>query len=1455
MKGNLKSRLKKSLAGALTGIVAVAMLVPTTVTTFAAEEATAIAGWTIDTTSGTKQYATLQEAYNAVTAGNVDIYPSESAEGTITADLNVSATLPTGVTEIRIHADGIDLDLDVTGDVEGTAEGNCISDGTSGIYTVTKHQITDVVIGWNFEKSEARIIASCDNCGTGELDAESSKIEYAPKPSCTEAGVAKVSVDLGDLGTQTKTFDLPALGHDYVYVDDSLEFVKDETTGLIEYDSNGDPIATAKVACSRADECEFTPVSVTPIVVKKNVITEATCQNYGETEYTYNIVYNGNTITKDEAGDTISLVLSNQTEKVGHISKVDKDDKIIPVSTGAVDGKTNEYVGKIEYYTGDDENPWSENLNDAEIGTDGIIKYRTYTYCEFEYDDTVAAVNQSEGVTLIPSETKEWAPAKDAQEYVCTDHIFTYDPIYAVYTDPYLNSTEQQDQCEVQYVIEGTIEVPSEVPHTLDENRKIVKIIDATCYMEGYNKGYCTVCGQEDSIAEVAQLTDAHTLGAKVTVAPSCVKKGATYQVCSECAEHIGNIESEVKDLLQASRTAGNITEDEYNEILARYDFTALYKAATQVTADEYNVEADILGSYIVEETPATGHDYKVVKASDVKFYPGLIVTDSEGNVINKRADTNTELSANSDIERYLNIEPIIFGDYTYSVTFFAISDVVCANEGIDNVVKDMMFDVKAEVTEAADDCTEQDVVTLTAYNEKGEVLTDMAETPNAVTLDVLGNHGDHNYAYEINWSRYGDAAYITMECTNGTTAAPCSEENAIHLLKCDITRTENADGTSTYTAVSAKGVDTVITIDDLSALGDKLTGDLTYTVYDLSKAKVTVDEKYIDTDTLNALIKAGTVNTKIEDYLTISVEINDAEIDRDAYEIQAEEAVTGSKVTLNIIPSTSLKDKNEWEDYLYDGIPVIRSISNKTVEAADFSYFTDLTYEFDDEELDEYDLEDGVSLSYDSEDHEFVVSTNVDDAEVTYFVTAAGTKNVKSEKCTEESAEIRDAGSYDIYYLVSADKYFDTFGKITVTISKKTLNITIGDSNSAVTELANKVYRSFTKIYDNDAENEVIPAPQVSGIIDGDDVTVDLSEHGEEAGQYRVIPVLSGDDADNYVFYVDEDNGTNQVLLTISKRSASVVVNNVTINAGDDVAAAIKDAYVLDDNVIDGDDLGVVVKAPAGIDNTVAGTYDLTATANNKNYDVTVVNGILTIKTTADTKIYTEAELQEKLAEQAKEMQATIDELTAQKAELQNELDEAKEDVAENEEIIKILNTQIESLDAQIATLNEDKTALQEANTKLSTDLQTAQETLAKTESDLKAAQAAQAQAETTLKATQETLTQTQKQLQEAEKKAAEGKVANTMTVKAKTVKAKAKKATKIKKAKAFKVAKAKGAVKFAKLKGNAKITVTAKGVVKVKKGLKKGKTYKVKVLVTAAGKGNYAPAVKTVTLKVKIK
>ena len=104
--------------------------------------------------------------------------------------------------------------------------------------------------------------------------------------------------------------------------------------------------------------------------------------------------------------------------------------------------------------------------------------------------------------------------------------------------------------------------------------------------------------------------------------------------------------------------------------------------------------------------------------------------------------------------------------------------------------------------------------------------------------------------------------------------------------------------------------------------------------------------------------------------------------------------------------------------------------------------------------------------------------------------------------------------------------------------------------------------------------------------------------------------------------------------------------------------------------------------------------------------------------------------------------------------------------------------------------------------------------------------------------------------------------KLQNTMKASGKTVKVKytklKKKTQKIARKKAFKISDAKGTLTFTMAqkdkKAKNKITVSKKGVVTVKKGLKKGK-YTIKVSVKAAGNEAYAPKSQTVAVKIIVK
>ena len=103
--------------------------------------------------------------------------------------------------------------------------------------------------------------------------------------------------------------------------------------------------------------------------------------------------------------------------------------------------------------------------------------------------------------------------------------------------------------------------------------------------------------------------------------------------------------------------------------------------------------------------------------------------------------------------------------------------------------------------------------------------------------------------------------------------------------------------------------------------------------------------------------------------------------------------------------------------------------------------------------------------------------------------------------------------------------------------------------------------------------------------------------------------------------------------------------------------------------------------------------------------------------------------------------------------------------------------------------------------------------------------------------------------------------KMDNPMTAcaKSKMLKVKYKKLKKkkqvIKASKAFKVTGAKGKVSFTKLAGNKKISVSTAGKVTIKKkGLKKRKSYQVRVRVYDSGNAVYAPTARDVTIKIKV-
>ncbi len=100
-----------------------------------------------------------------------------------------------------------------------------------------------------------------------------------------------------------------------------------------------------------------------------------------------------------------------------------------------------------------------------------------------------------------------------------------------------------------------------------------------------------------------------------------------------------------------------------------------------------------------------------------------------------------------------------------------------------------------------------------------------------------------------------------------------------------------------------------------------------------------------------------------------------------------------------------------------------------------------------------------------------------------------------------------------------------------------------------------------------------------------------------------------------------------------------------------------------------------------------------------------------------------------------------------------------------------------------------------------------------------------------------------------------AANKGTNSLLAKNKTITANANKVTSFTSYDAFSLSKAKGTVVLKKTAGDKKIVVNPKtGNVTVKPGLVKGKTYAVKVKIGATGNAYYRPAIRNVTLKVRV-
>ena len=152
-----------------------------------------------------------------------------------------------------------------------------------------------------------------------------------------------------------------------------------------------------------------------------------------------------------------------------------------------------------------------------------------------------------------------------------------------------------------------------------------------------------------------------------------------------------------------------------------------------------------------------------------------------------------------------------------------------------------------------------------------------------------------------------------------------------------------------------------------------------------------------------------------------------------------------------------------------------------------------------------------------------------------------------------------------------------------TLTIAKADVTITVNN--------ANKVYGSEDPIF----------TAVVNGLKFNDALEIEFSrETGENIGEY--IIKASAEDANYNITVVF---GT----LTIAKKAASITVNNLSMVAGNKLPSFTVEI----EGVIEGESLKYKLSCDA--DGKTAGIYEIVVTlGNNPNYDVTVINGKLTV-------------------------------------------------------------------------------------------------------------------------------------------------------------------------------------------------------------------------------------------------
>ncbi len=150
------------------------------------------------------------------------------------------------------------------------------------------------------------------------------------------------------------------------------------------------------------------------------------------------------------------------------------------------------------------------------------------------------------------------------------------------------------------------------------------------------------------------------------------------------------------------------------------------------------------------------------------------------------------------------------------------------------------------------------------------------------------------------------------------------------------------------------------------------------------------------------------------------------------------------------------------------------------------------------------------------------------------------------------------------------------------------------------------------TSVYgDNVSLNQTKFEFSENGIVNNDEINVILSTRADSTsvvGDYAINVSWTGVDAANY------DISTEKGWLTIQKRKVTLKLADQSVMYGNEIQLEELFEVVSNNKIVNGDDLNIEMKTSAKA-NSPIGTYSIYLTYNNENYEISYIEGKLTIE------------------------------------------------------------------------------------------------------------------------------------------------------------------------------------------------------------------------------------------------